>query len=244
VDKVESSVVCIYVTMLVENPYTGMPATLKISGSGVFVTKKGHVLTCAHLFNLPGKILSISIADYNENVYAGKLIKVSNSVDLAFLQVPYLKKSPYVKLADPRTLKVGQEVVAIGNPLGLPGTVTNGIVSALYRDIEDSYNVTQSNTSINPGNSGGPLFNLKGELIGINSFMISPIPGIPIFTGLGFSVQSGQCLVFLTDCVKLDKSLRGTKWLEKIYDILHLSKQVRGQWTLGALNFGLVQLEK
>ena len=124
------------------------------------------------------------------------------------VKVDFYQTTPYVNIADPRGLKVGQEVIAIGSPAGLSFSVTNGIISALYRDFNHAYNVTQSNTAINPGNSGGPLFNLKGELVGINSFFIMARPEFPVFTGLGFSVQSGQCIEFLTDAAKKFKDMK------------------------------------
>lgn len=191
----------------------------KVSGSGVFITEDGHILTCRHLFtvgdNIEGlkliKIASIEMSD--GRVVPAELICISEKSDLALMKAD-VKGVKYATLADPRKLKVGQEVIAIGNPLRLPFTVTSGIISALYRDLDIHYNVTQSDTSLNPGNSGGPLFNLKGELVGINSFMICPVPFFPTFTGLGFSVQSGQCLEFLVKSKNKISPHRKYKWLK------------------------------
>jgi putative serine protease PepD len=179
----------------------------RIGGSGVFISPKGYLLTCAHVVNFE-TISLINVELYNGDVVAGHVVMKSKNNDLALIKVDFFKEVAYAKLADPRTLKVGQEVVAIGAPLGLTFTVTSGIISALYRDIDDSYNVTQSDVAINPGNSGGPLFNLKGELVGINSFMISANPFLPVFTGLGFSVQCGQCYEFLLECARLYSDLQ------------------------------------
>lgn len=210
VNKVMPACVDIKVTGFVLVPIAVFGEELRISelqiktveGSGVFFNKDGYIITVAHLFNLFTKIQTVDVESPDGNHVFGRVIKVSKGVDLAVIKVDFYDKTPYVKLADPRTLKVGQEVIAIGSPLGMTFSVTNGIISALYRDIDQvAYNVTQSNTAINPGNSGGPLFNLKGELVGVNSFMIPPV-NAPIFTGLGFSVQSGQVLEFITKVMK------------------------------------------
>lgn len=176
------------------------PVTVQqgVLGSGTFISPNGYILTVAHLFNHFDKIESITVISPNGDVVAGKLKDIGKGVDLALVKVDFYKTTPYVKLADPRRLRIGQEVLAIGSPAGLSFSVTNGIISALYRDFDHAYNVTQSNTAINPGNSGGPLFNLDGELVGVNSFFIFVNSDMPVFTGLGFSVQSGQCLEFLS----------------------------------------------
>jgi len=182
-------------------------ATVRYLGAGVFISPNGHILTCAHLFN-HGIVKSITVNSYDGYSYGAELLFSEKNRDLALLYIN--EKTPdYAKLADPRYLKVGQEVIAVGNPLGLEFSVTHGIISALNRDFKDGYNVTQSDAFINPGNSGGPLFNLKGELVGINSFIIPPV-NAPIFTGAGFSVQSGQIIEFLTRYRGLNKAF--PKW--------------------------------
>jgi S1-C subfamily serine protease len=183
----------------------------QVGGSGVFISPNGYILTCAHVVDFP-TISLINVELHNGDIVAGKVLKISAKDDLALLKVDYFKKVPYTRLADPRKLKVGQEVIAVGAPLGLVFTVTSGIISALYRDVNDAYNVTQSDAAINPGNSGGPLFNLKGELVGINSFMLTLMPIFPTFTGLGFSVQCGQCHIFLTECKRLYPDLQLKKF--------------------------------
>jgi S1-C subfamily serine protease len=170
---------------------------MRVLGSGIYVTSSGDILTCAHLFTGFKKILSVSVVDSNGDIVAGEKVALSDRHDLGLVKTTFFKTTPFVKLADPRGMKVGQEVVAIGSPYGLPLTVTTGIISALYRDFEHSYNMTQSDAAINPGNSGGPLFNLNGDLVGINTFMLTPTEGAPTFTGIGFSVQAGQLIEFL-----------------------------------------------
>lgn len=171
-------------------------ALAHIGGAGVFISQRGHVLTCAHLFDW-GKIQGINIFTYDGREHPGELLVADYKKDLALVKISAERYS-YARLVKPGAVEVGEEVYAIGSPLGLDFTVSHGIVSSLHRDLGVKYDLTQSDTFLNPGNSGGPLFNLDGELIGINSSMLSPVMA-PVFTGLGFSVSPGQINIFLTD---------------------------------------------
>lgn len=179
--------------------------TINVRGAGVFISPQGHILTCDHLFEF-NQVIDAIVIEYNGNVYKAEILFREERLDLALLKVNVDQPVPYARIADPRKLKVGQEVIAIGNPLGFDFSVSHGIISALNRDGLGVYNMTQSDTFLNPGNSGGPLFNLKGELVGINSRIVPPVRA-NIFTGLGFSVQSGQIVEFLTRFRGLDKSI-------------------------------------
>ncbi len=174
------------------------------AGTGVFVSPNGHILTCAHLFN-EGVIGKITALTYNEHTYPVEILYQDVKRDLALVKIEETH-TPFVKLAYPRSLEVGQSVFAIGYPLGYDFSVSHGVISALNRDNIGIYNATQSDTFLNPGNSGGPLFNMKGELVGINSRIIPPVDA-PVFTGLGFSVSPGQILEFLTKFKKVTASL-------------------------------------
>jgi len=174
-------------------------------GAGVYITADGHVLTCSHLF-WSSKVTEITVIDHSGSVYRAELLSMDKARDLALLKVNPVKPVPFARLADPRKLRIGQEVIAIGNPLGLEFSVSHGIISALNRDANEAYNLTQSDAFINPGNSGGPLFNLKGEIVGINILTTSAV-NAPVFTGLGFSVQSGQIVEFLTKYRGIDKAI-------------------------------------
>lgn len=175
-------------------------------GAGAIISPTGHIITVAHLFN-HGELESASVKTFDGYERAVDLIQISPKSDLALIKMETDGNwVPYAKVADPRRLRVGESVICIGNPLALEFSVSHGIISYLNRDFAASYNMTQSDAFINPGNSGGPLFNLKGELIGINSFLIPPVPA-PIFTGLGFSVQPGQIREFITDIRKKTKGL-------------------------------------
>jgi serine protease Do len=168
---------------------------VRVRGSGVFISPNGHILTCAHLLWFQ-KVNDVIIIEYSGMTYKAEILFQEDRLDLALLKINPDKPVPFAKVADPRDLRVGQEVVAVGNPLGFEFTVTHGIVSALNRDGLGVPEMTQSDTFINPGNRRGPLFNLKGELIGINSRIVPPV-NANIFTGLGFSVNSKQIAEFL-----------------------------------------------
>lgn len=178
---------------------------VRVAGAGVFISPNNHVLTCAHLFGL-ATITGITVCDYNDTCTAGELIKKENALDLALLETNFDLPTDYITIAHPGSLRVGQEVIAIGNPLDFPLSVSHGIISALGRDNLGVYNMTQSDTFINPGNSGGPLINLRGELVGINSRMVPPV-NAAIFTGLGFSTSPGQIIEFLTRFSKITVAL-------------------------------------
>lgn len=174
-----------------------------VRGAGVFISEENHVLTCDHLFTLP-IISSITTCNYYGECSDAEILFRDGNLDLALLHAKFPYKSDAAKIGNPLKLRVGQEVLAVGNPLGFPFSVSHGILSALNRNELGVYNMTQSDAFINPGNSGGGLFNMRGELIGINSRMVPPVRAA-VFTGLGFSVQSGQILEFLTRFRGLDE---------------------------------------
>jgi S1-C subfamily serine protease len=194
---------CIEKSVMITVVYTNGAENHSIRGAGVFVSPAGYILTARHLFNYGEgddtitKKLPVTIELYTGELIAADLVAVSRKSDLALLKVYAVHNPAYATIENPFNLEVGQEVIAVGYPLGLNFSVSNGIISALNRDLEPFYNVTQSNCTLNPGNSGGPLFNLRGNLVGINSFII-PSTFLPVFSGLGFSVQSGQIIEFLT----------------------------------------------
>ena len=220
VEKSLPSTVDIKVMALVENPLTGNVHEGWYTGSGVFVSNKGHILTAAHLFpdNIHKDKLFITM--YSGARLRARIIKISNKYDLALIRLVDPIRTPYAKIQSPSGLKVGQEVLAIGSPLGFKFSVSQGIISALNVDLGDKmYNLTQSDTAINPGNSGGPLFGLNGRLVGINVCYV-PVHFFASFSGLGFSVQSGQIIEFITDCKKLDPELSGFSWREDLSYLL------------------------
>lgn len=192
--------VAIYNFVTIEVEGSTKTTSGRLGGAGVFVSAQGHILTAAHLF--PGKSESLSVVCYNGDTYPAEILAIGEN-DLALIKISPIGGSvPFARIANPSLLRVGQEVLAIGNPKGLEFSVAHGIISALHRDFNGTYNTTQSDVMINPGNSGGPLFNLDGELVGINSFVVPVIPFFPINSGLSFSIQAGQIVEFITSIRK------------------------------------------
>ncbi len=183
------------------------------SGSGVVLTEDGYILTNAHVVTLGGKTETamVSVMLWDGQVVAAELIGFDSVYDLAVLKIERTGLKP-ITFADSKTLNVGQSVVAIGAPLGLSSTVTQGIISALNRTIqvassevsEDaslqfwtgnggnpiSLQVIQTDAAINPGNSGGALVNDSGELIGINVAIATAGSGTSGSIGVGFAIPS------------------------------------------------------
>src|SRR5262245_708598 len=155
-------------------------------GTGFIIDEKGWIVTNYHV---AGKADSITVTLTDGRKLPAKLMGGDEKTDLALLKVESDKPLPYVEFADATKVRVGQPVMAVGNPFGLGGTVTTGIVSARGRDIHsgpfDDY--IQTDAAINRGNSGGPLFNMDGKVIGINTAIFSPTGGN---IGLGFAIPS------------------------------------------------------
>ncbi|MDE2403765.1 MAG: Do family serine endopeptidase [Sphingomonadales bacterium] len=161
-------------------------------GSGFIVSADGYVVTNNHVITAEGKgeVESISVTLPNGDDYPAKLVGRDAASDLAVLKITTPKPLPFVKFGDSRNARVGDWVIAIGNPFGLGGTVTAGIISAVYRNTGtgsayDRY--LQTDAAINRGNSGGPMFDMKGQVIGINNAIFSPNGGS---IGIGFAIPA------------------------------------------------------
>lgn len=165
-----------------------------VYGSGVYISKHGHILSCAHLFG-HGQVISITIKQSDGTEMAGEPIFVDFEKDLSLMKV-YSDNTPYVRIAKDAP-ELGDEVMAIGQPLLLEWTVTTGIVSGLNRVLREHQNCFQIDAVINPGNSGGPSFNMDGELIGINVMTVGAIP-LPNWSGQGFAVSTEELHRFLS----------------------------------------------
>lgn len=152
-------------------------------GSGFIISPDGFILTNAHVVDSADEIL-VRLTDKRE--FKAKVIGADKRTDVALIKIDALSL-PAVHMADPATLKVGEWVVAIGSPFGFDNSVTAGIVSAKGRSLpqENFVPFIQTDVAINPGNSGGPLFNLKGEVVGINSQIYSRSGG---FMGISFAI--------------------------------------------------------
>lgn len=161
---------------------------LKALGSGVIVSSNGDILTNLHVVD---GIRSIFVALSDGRTYEATLRGNDVETDLALLQVK-AKDLPAIQLGDSSELRVGQTVLAIGNPFDVGQTVTSGIISALGRHgfgLNNYEDFIQTDAAINQGNSGGALVNLRGELIGINSAIFSP-DHVEGFVGIGFAIPS------------------------------------------------------
>jgi serine protease Do len=177
-------------------------------GSGFIIDVAGHVVTNHHVIEGADEI-DVVLSD--GTVLPAKLIGVDTDVDLAVLKVESRTALQPVPWGNSDTADVGQWVVAIGNPFGLGGTVTAGIISARARDIgAGSFDdFIQTDAAINKGNSGGPLFNLRGEVIGINTAIISPgEAGGSV--GVGFSVPANFAKVVVNQLKQYGSARRGT----------------------------------
>ncbi len=155
-------------------------------GSGFIIAAEGYVVTNHHVVDQADEI-TVTLQD--DAQYTAKLLGSDPKTDLALLKIERDKPFPYVKFGDSDTSRVGDWIIAIGNPFGLGGTVTTGIISARARDINagpfDDF--IQTDAAINRGNSGGPMFNLNGEVIGVNTAIYSPSGGS---VGIGFAIPS------------------------------------------------------
>ncbi len=169
-------------------------------GSGVIIRPDGLILTNNHVIEDANKI---QVTLSNGKTYKGKVVGADPISDVALVRID-AKNLPYVQLGDSSKLKVGQFVVAIGNPYGLDHTVTVGVVSALERNINvgdrTMHGVIQTDTAINPGNSGGPLVSLDGKVIGINTMIYQNAQG------LGFAVSSDTCKKVIDQLLKNGKA--------------------------------------
>ena len=154
-------------------------------GTGWVMESDGYIVTNNHVIEGSGKV-TIRMTDERE--YSAEIIGADAQSDLALLKID-ADDLPHLALGDSDALRVGDDVIAVGNPFGLGGTVTRGIVSALARDINSGPYVDyiQTDAAINRGNSGGPLVNLDGEVIGVNTAIYSPSGGS---VGVGFAVPS------------------------------------------------------
>ena len=152
-------------------------------GSGFLISTDGYILTNAHVIDAADEI-NVKLTDKRE--YKAKVIGADKRTDVALIKID-AANLPAVRLGDPSRLKVGEWVVAIGSPFGFENTVTAGIVSAKGRSLpqENFVPFIQTDVAINPGNSGGPLFNMKGEVVGVNSQIYSRTGG---FMGLSFAI--------------------------------------------------------
>ncbi|HEY7616223.1 MAG TPA: trypsin-like peptidase domain-containing protein, partial [Terriglobales bacterium] len=174
-------------------------------GSGVIIDKEGHILTNYHVI---ADARQVEVTMHNRKKYRATVVGSDPAHDLAIIQIKAPDLTPAV-LGDSRRLQVGQKVYAIGNPFGLAGTMTRGIVSSI-RPVREPGGATideaiQTDAAINPGNSGGPLLNWRGEVIGINTMILSSVGQN---AGIGFAIPINTAKAVLNDLVTLGRVRR------------------------------------
>lgn len=167
------------------------------AGTGCIVTSDGLILTGSHVIE-GGK--NIEVTTYNGQVYKAEVVsKMGKNKDLALIKISPKKPLQTIKFGDSSTCKVGQKVLAIGNPFGFSGTLTQGIISR----IDYTKNKIQTDAAINPGCSGGPLLNSAGEVIGINQSIYNPDNNISNI-GIGFAIPINDAKKFI-QLAQIDK---------------------------------------
>ncbi len=176
------------------------------SGSGVIVREDGIIVTNNHVVGEDSTEAEVRLSDKTHQI--ARVIGRDKETDIAVLKIETDRKLPTAIFGDSRNLKVGQWVLAVGNPLGLDRTVTLGVISGVGRErlnLSKYENFIQTDAAINPGNSGGPLFNLRGEVIGINTAIIHMAQGI------GFSIPADMVSRVVDQLVSKGRVVRG--WL-------------------------------
>jgi len=178
-------------------------------GSGVVVTKEGHIITNNHVVD---QVDEIEVVLSDGRTEKARLIGADAEVDLAVLKVDDPNVKP-LKLGDSDAMQAGDFVLAVGNPFGFEETVTDGIISSKGRPnrVDGFGDFLQTNAAINPGNSGGPLINLRGEVIGINTAIISRSGGSQ---GIGFAIPSNTVRMALESLLKQGRIIRGYLGIE------------------------------
>jgi serine protease Do len=180
------------------------PRATRVLGSGFIIDSSGIIVTNRHVVEGTTDIL-VTLQD--NTLLRATLLAQADQIDMALLKVTSASPLPSVRFGDSDALRVADRVLAIGSPLGFGGTVTQGIVSALNRDIRDTPfdDYIQTDAAINHGNSGGPLFNMQGEVIGMNTAIFAPMTSGSI--GLGFAIPSNE-IKFVSDALRNGGGMR------------------------------------
>jgi serine protease Do len=180
------------------------------TGSGVIISEDGYIVTNNHVIE---NATELEITLNNNKSYKAKLIGTDTKMDIALLKIDADEKLPYIVFGDSDAIKVGEWVLAVGNPYNLNSTVTAGIVSAKARDLsnEGIQSFIQTDAAVNPGNSGGALVNTRGELVGINTMISSPTGS---YAGYSFAVPSNITRKIIEDLMQFGNVQRGVLGVE------------------------------
>ena len=180
------------------------------TGSGVIITEDGYIVTNNHVIQ---DATELEVTLNNNKSYQAKLVGTDSKMDIALLKIEPDEKLPYTVFGDSDEIKVGEWVLAVGNPYNLNSTVTAGIVSAKARNLANDgiQSFIQTDAAVNPGNSGGALVNTRGELIGINTMISSPTGS---YTGYSFAVPSNITRKIIEDLMQFGNVQRGVLGIE------------------------------
>lgn len=180
------------------------------TGSGVIISEDGYIVTNNHVIKDASEI---EITLNNKKSYPAKLIGTDSKMDIALLKINADEKLPYTAFANSDSVKIGEWVLAVGNPYNLTSTVTAGIISAKARNLDTSgiQSFIQTDAAVNPGNSGGALVNTRGELIGINTMISSPTGS---YAGYSFAIPSNNAKKIIDDLIEFGNVQRGVLGVE------------------------------
>ena len=180
------------------------------TGSGVIITEDGYIVTNNHVIQ---DATELEVTLNNNKSYKAKLVGTDSKMDIALLKIEANEKLPYTVFGDSDEIKVGEWVLAVGNPYNLYSTVTAGIISAKARNLANDgiQSFIQTDAAVNPGNSGGALVNTRGELIGINTMISSPTGS---YTGYSFAVPSNITRKIIEDLMQFGNVQRGVLGIE------------------------------
>ena len=193
-EKASSSVVNIFISN------RGVNRARNAVGSGVIFSKEGHIVTNTHILT---NATSVFVEFNDGEIAEAILIGADNYSDIAVLKINGFEGLNPIESAESSNIRVGDEVLAIGNPFGVGKTVTSGIISATGRDYGNPYlELLQTDAAINPGNSGGALLNEEGNLIGINSSIYSKTG---TYSGIGFAIPSEKVIQVASEIIKFGK---------------------------------------
>ena len=193
-------------------------------GSGVIFSNEGYIVTNLHILNSQ----NINVKLYNGKNYPASIIGIDKNADIAVLKISTEDELKPINIADSDNLKVGDRVLAIGNPYGIGISVSNGIISATGRDYGNPYlQLIQTDAAINPGNSGGALINENGNLIGINSKIFSSTGA---YQGIGFAIPSNVVVQIATQLIRFGNVK--TLWIGN-FRVSRINLKINNKFTPG-----------
>jgi S1-C subfamily serine protease len=235
-EKCNETVVNITTQVMGYNWFYEPVVTESGSGSGSIIDSRGYVVTNCHVIE-KASVITISLADGSS--YEGKVVGQDTESDIAVLKFEPDKNTELktISFGDSENLKVGQKVIAIGNPFALERTLTTGIISGLGRPIQESRtviirNMIQTDAAINPGNSGGPLLDTQGKMIGINTMIYSSSGSS---SGVGFAIPATTARRVVSDLIKYGKVNRGKLKISLVQNTSRIASYAKYEISTGMI---------